>query len=75
MSSTALVVIGIAVLLPLSTIFRFVLLSGWIDRLNKGLPPDRQFQLIGLWTPSEDLRALRRWREIRRAKKTEENSD
>jgi len=69
MSSAALLIIAIAVLLPLSTIFRFVLLSRWIDRLNEGLPPDQHFQLIGWWTPSEKLRAWRRWRQIRRARK------
>jgi len=40
------VIIVLAILLPLSAIFRFVLLDYWIEYLNKGLPPDQQFQLV-----------------------------
>ena len=69
MSPAALIIIAIVVLLPLLTIFRFVLFSRWIDHLNTGLPPDQHFQLIRWWTPGENLRAWRRWREIRKARK------
>ena len=69
MSPAALIIIAIVVLLPLLTIFRFVLLSRWIDHLNTGLPPDQHFQLIGWWTPGENRRAWRRWREVRKARK------
>jgi hypothetical protein len=67
---SATVIIVLAILLPLSAIFRFVLLDHWIEYLNKGLPPDQQFQLIGWWTPFEQRRAWRRWLELRRAKNT-----
>jgi len=65
MPSSALIIIAIAVLLPVLTIVRFVVLSRWFDRLNEGLPSNQQFQLIGLYTPSENLRLWRRWREVR----------
>jgi hypothetical protein len=66
---SATVIIVLAILLPLSAIFRFLLLDRWIGYLNQGLPPDQQFQLIGWWTPFEHRRARRRWRELRRGKK------
>ncbi len=63
------ILIGLAVLLPVFAIVRVVFLARRIERLNEGLPPDQHFNLIGLWGPSEKLRASRRWREIRNAQK------
>ena len=69
MSKTEVIIVLALVVLVGSNIVRFVLLSRWIDRLNDGLPPGEQFQLIGWWTPAERMRAWRRWREIRKANK------
>ena len=69
MSRIEIVVLALAVLLPALSIVRFVLLSRWIDRLNEGLPPEKQFQMIGWWGSSENRRAWERWREIRKGRK------
>jgi hypothetical protein len=45
-------IVLLAILLPLSAIFRFVLLDRWIEYLNRGLPPDQHLQPLGWWTPS-----------------------
>jgi hypothetical protein len=58
------VVVGL-VLLVAANMVHLILFSKWIDRLNEGLPPDQQFQLIGWWSPAERARARKRWKEIR----------
>ena len=62
-------IVALAVVLPASVFIRFVLLSHWLDRLNPGLPPEQQFQLIGSWDLAENMRAWRRLREIPRCAK------
>ena len=53
------IILGL-VFLVAPNMVRFVLLAKWIDGLNEGLAPDRQFPLIGWWTPRErDEGALR----------------
>jgi opacity protein-like surface antigen len=65
MSSEAVIIIAVAVLLPTVAVIRLVFLSRWLERLNTGLPPEQQFHLIGWYGPSEHMRLWWRWREVR----------
>jgi len=71
MSGAEIFIVIALVLLVASNILRFLLLDRWIEKLNVGLPPEQQFQLIGWWGPSERLRAWRKWREIKRKQSTQ----
>jgi opacity protein-like surface antigen len=65
MSSEAVIIIAIAILLPTVAVVRTLFVSRWLERLNNGLPPEQHFQLIGWYGPSEHTRLWRRWREVR----------
>jgi hypothetical protein len=66
-------IIGFVIILPFVDMAYIVWWSNLLERLNKGLPEDQQFQLIDWWTPSKRLRMFKRWRYIRETSKKQNN--
>jgi hypothetical protein len=70
MSGTEISIVVGLVFLVASNIARFLLLDRWLEKLNVGLPAEQHFQLLGWWWSSENMRAWRRWREIKKKRST-----